>query len=89
MSNFRNLILTLYPLRRSCRMAAQYMCSGEWPGHCGHNRELYPTDEVAEHIDLHPEIWSDLGTIFEDISVSIEYYQVTDLLEISPDVTQF
>ncbi len=63
---------------------------GGQPGHPGHNRALLSPDQVTKMVDLVPLSCPNCsGTNLDSQPISIEYRQVIELPEITPDVTQY
>lgn len=63
---------------------------GGQPGHRGHKRKLYTSEEVSKTVDVRPNVCPNCEeTVFDAGSISIECRQVVELPEIRPEVTQY
>ena len=63
---------------------------GGQPGHPGHSREKYSSEQVTRTIDLHPQTCFGCGNSFFELDpISVECRQVVELPNIQMEVTQY
>jgi transposase len=63
---------------------------GAQPGHPGHHRELLPLDQVDKVVTRDPEACANCGfDLMRSPRLDMERWQVTEIPEIKPEVTEF
>jgi hypothetical protein len=63
---------------------------GGQPGHPGHRRDIYPTEQVTKIINLKPDSCPSCGsTNFDATPIFVECRQVVELPVIQPEVTHY
>ena len=78
------------PFRKSRSSQPSGKKPGGQPGHPGHKRKVYPSEQVMKTINLKPDNCSQCGsTNFNESSISVECRQVVELPVIQPEVTQY
>lgn len=78
------------PYKKPKRQKPSGKSQGGQPGHKGHARKMIPLDQVSAVHDLRPTDCPNCkGTNFDDIVVSTDIRQVTELPEAPPQVTQY
>ena len=78
------------PFKKSRASKSRGRKPGGQPGHLGHERKVYPPEQVTQVIDLYPEACPNCcSTSFSPRSVAIESRQVIELPQMLPDVIQY
>jgi transposase len=78
------------PFRKTRSLKPTGRKQGAQPGHPGHKRYVYPSEQVTTVIDLKPDTCPHCGPVnFEQSPVSVECRQVIELPVIQPIVTQY
>ena len=78
------------PFRPKSPRKSSGRTQGAQPGHTGHKRKMYPTDQVEKIVELKPNTCSGCGCKnFKEDPVSTEYRQTVELPVTTPKVTQY
>jgi transposase len=78
------------PFRKTKKKEKTGRNQGGQPGHAGHQRKLYPLDEVQTKHDLKPSECPNCQSLaFDNETISTEVRQVIELPDAPPEVTQY